>query len=125
MADTPAANATLNLAQAAAQTFRLPSTTLFLGLMPVFSGLARRADLAAVLSKETEHKTDAAGQTRAARVHTYIVSSRHETVARTSVSLFDDDPLWNEGELSLLIKRQFGPTGLKHLLVHKTLQSLN
>ena len=116
MADTPTATASLNLAQAAAQTFRLPSTTLFLGLMPVFSGLARRADLAAVLAKETEPKTDAAGQWRAARVHTYIVYSRHEAVARTSLSLFDDDPLWNEGELSLLIKRQFGPTGLKHLL---------
>ena len=33
---------------AGSATFRLPSTALFLGLMPVFSGLARRAELAAV-----------------------------------------------------------------------------
>jgi hypothetical protein len=84
--------------------------------MPIFSGLARRADLAAVLSNETADKTDQAGQARTSRVHTYIVSSRRESIAKTSLSLFEDDPLWNEGELSLLIKRQFGPTGLKHLL---------
>ena len=100
---------------AEAETFRLPSTTLFLGLMPVFSGLARRADLAAVLSDETE-RPDADGNLRSARVRTYIVYSGRQSEARTSVSLFDDDPLWNEGELSMLIKRQFGPAGLKHLL---------
>ncbi|HYF52348.1 MAG TPA: helix-turn-helix transcriptional regulator [Planctomycetota bacterium] len=97
------------------QTFRLPSTTLFLGLMPVFSGLARRADLASVLSDEAD-KQDSAGNVRPARVHSYIVYSGREAQAKTSLSLFDDDPLWNEGELSTLIKRQFGPTGLKHLL---------
>jgi DNA-binding XRE family transcriptional regulator len=102
--------------QPGAHTFRLPSTTLFLGLMPVFSGLARRADLAAVLSEETESKLDKTGRERAARVRTYIVYSGRESQAKTSLSLFDDDPLWNEGELSTLIKRQFGPTGLKHLL---------
>jgi hypothetical protein len=96
-------------------TFRLPSTTLFLGLMPVFSGLARRADLAAVLSDQQE-RPDADGNLRSARVRTYIVYSGRQSEARTSVSLFDDDPLWNEGELSMLIKRQFGPAGLKHLL---------
>src|SRR5688500_9290314 len=101
---------------AAAHTFRLPSTTLFLGLMPVFSGLARRADLAAVLSDGTEPKADSQGHQRPSRVRTYIVYSGRESQARTSLSLFDDDPLWNEGELSTLIKRQFGPTGLKHLL---------
>jgi DNA-binding XRE family transcriptional regulator len=101
---------------AASHTFRLPSTTLFLGLMPVFSGLARRADLAAVLSDGTEPKLDMHGRERPARVRTYIVYSGRESQARTSLSLFDDDPLWNEGELSTLIKRQFGPTGLKHLL---------
>ncbi len=97
-------------------TFRLPSTPLFLGLMPVFSGLARRADLAAVLSEDNEQKPDSSGNLRASRVRTYIVCSGRETQAKTSLSLFDDDPLWNEGELSTLIKRQFGPTGLKHLL---------
>lgn len=100
----------------ASHTFRLPSTPLFLGLMPVFSGLARRADLAAVLSDDTEGKPDSSGEVRQSRVRTYIVYSRRESQAHTSLSLFDDDPLWNEGELSLLIKRQFGPTGLKHLL---------
>ncbi len=96
-------------------TFRLPSTTLFLGLMPVFSGLARRADLAAVLSDQQD-RPDADGNVRSARIRTYIVYSGRQSEARTSVSLFDDDPLWNEGELSMLIKRQFGPAGLKHLL---------
>ena len=96
-------------------TFRLPSTTLFLGLMPVFSGLARRADLAAVLSDQQE-RPDADGNMRSARIRTYIVYSGRQSEARTSVSLFEDDPLWNEGELSMLIKRQFGPAGLKHLL---------
>src|SRR5690242_20424039 len=89
-------------------TFRLPSTTLFLGLMPVFSGLARRADLAAVLSDESETKPDHTGSLRPARVRTYIVHNGRQGQSRTSVSLFDDDPLWNEGELSTLIKRQFG-----------------
>ena len=105
-----------NMPNMAGQTFRLPSTALFLGLMPVFSGLARRADLAAVLSNESDAKPDASGLVRQSRVRTYIVYSGRESQARTSVSLFDDDPLWNEGELSMLIKRQFGPTGLKHLL---------
>ena len=83
--------------------------------MPVFSGLARRADLAAVLSDESE-RPDAEGNLRPARVRTYIVYSGRQSEARTSVSLFEDDPLWSEGELSMLIKRQFGPSGLKHLL---------
>jgi len=104
-----------NPPQTDAETFRLPSTTLFLGLMPVFSGLARRADLAAILSDQTE-QPDATGVMRPARVRTYIVYSGRQSEARTSVSLFDDDPLWSEGELSMLIKRQFGPAGLKHLL---------
>ncbi|HYG74109.1 MAG TPA: helix-turn-helix transcriptional regulator [Planctomycetota bacterium] len=93
------------------ETFRLPSTALFLGLMPVFSGLARRADLAAILSDDPK-----AGKDRRSHVRTYIVHSGRETQAKTSLTLFDDDPMWGEGELSLLIKRQFGPTGLKHLL---------
>ena len=96
-------------------TFRLPSTALFLGLMPVFSGLARRADLASVLSEDSvmpKDTGDGAGQ----RIRTYIIYSGRESSARTSLSLFDNDPLWSEGELSTLIKRQFGPTGLKHLL---------
>ena len=97
------------------ETFRLPSTALFLGLMPVFSGLARRADLSAVLSEDgpREHEN---GEHSSQRVRTYIIYSGRESQARTSLSLFDNDPLWSEGELSTLIKRQFGPTGLKHLL---------
>lgn len=68
---------------------------------------------------DDELKSDAnraAGEGRAPRTHTYIVYSGRESSVRTSVSLFDDDPLWSEGELSTLIKRQFGPAGLKHLL---------
>lgn len=84
--------------------------------MPVFSGLARRADLTAVLAEGEQSRTDAAGRTRHSQIRTYIVQSGRESQSRTSLSLFEDDPLWNEGELSLLIKRQFGPTGLKHLL---------
>ena len=83
--------------------------------MPVFSGIARRADLAAVLSDD-ESKPDENGQLRASRVRTYVIYSGRQSQVRTSLSLFDHDPLWNEGELSSLIKRQFGPTGLKHLL---------
>lgn len=100
------------------EIFRLPSTTLFLGLMPVFSGLARRADLTAMLSEgpDTPTQLNKNGEKRHSHVRTYIVYSGRESQARTSLSLFDDDPLWGEGELSLLIKRQFGPTGLKHLL---------
>ena len=98
-----------------AATFRLPSTALFLGLMPVFSGLARRADLASVLS-DNEHAVHENGSDRSQRIRTYIIYSGRESQARTSLSLFDNDPLWSEGELSTLIKRQFGPTGLKHLL---------
>ena len=97
-----------------AETFRLPSTALFLGLMPVFSGLARRADLASILS-DNGHAAHENGD-RSQRVRTYIIYSGRESQARTSLSLFDNDPLWSEGELSTLIKRQFGPTGLKHLL---------
>jgi len=97
-------------------SFRLPSTTLFLGLMPVFSGLARRADMAAMLDETTEKRPDTAGRSRDSRVRTYIVYNGRQSQARTSLSLFEDDPLWSEGELSTLIKRQFGPTGLKHLL---------
>ncbi|MGD0088668.1 MAG: helix-turn-helix transcriptional regulator [Planctomycetota bacterium] len=98
--------------------FKLPSTTLFLGLIPVFSGVARRADLAAVLSAAPQSLPPPQGtqHVRPAHVRTYIVRSGRESRAQTSLSLFDDDPLWNEGELSLLIKRQFGPVGLKHLL---------
>ncbi|HEY3321957.1 MAG TPA: helix-turn-helix transcriptional regulator [Planctomycetota bacterium] len=100
--------------------FRLPSTTLFLGLMPVFSGLARRADLAAILSEGpnvvSAMKPRARSGEHRPQTQTYIVYSGRETQVRTSLSLFDDDPLWSEGELSSLIKRQFGPTGLKHLL---------
>jgi len=96
--------------------FRLPSTTLFLGLMPVFSGLARRADLAAVLTEDADAPRGGKHRARSPQVRTYIVHSGRESQARTSLSLFDDDPLWNEGELSMLIKRQFGPLGLKHLL---------
>jgi DNA-binding XRE family transcriptional regulator len=110
---TAAANA---LAVSADETFRLPSTPLFLGLMPVFSGLARRADLAAMISEDPKPRNDAQGRERNPSVRTYIVYSGREAQAKTSVSLFDDDPRWNEGELSTLIKRQFGPTGLKHLL---------
>lgn len=95
-------------------TFRLPSTALFLGLMPVFSGLARRYDLAQVLSDEALPR--GARDEERQKVRTYIIYSGRESSARTSLSLFDNDPLWSEGELSMLIKRQFGPTGLKHLL---------
>ena len=98
-----------------AATFRLPSTALFLGLMPVFSGLARRADLASVLNDEAGAAKEN-GDDSNQRVRTYIIYSGRESQARTSLSLFDNDPLWSEGELSTLIKRQFGPTGLKHLL---------
>ena len=98
-----------------AATFRLPSTALFLGLMPVFSGLARRADLASVLNDEAGSAKEN-GDDSNQRVRTYIIYSGRESQARTSLSLFDNDPLWSEGELSTLIKRQFGPTGLKHLL---------
>jgi DNA-binding XRE family transcriptional regulator len=100
---------------APAATFRLPSTALFLGLMPVFSGLARRADLASVLSDDAAAPKEN-GDESSQRVRTYIIYSGRESQARTSLSLFDNDPLWSEGELSTLIKRQFGPTGLKHLL---------
>ena len=79
--------------------------------MPVFSGLARRADLASILSDEPPQET-----AEARKIRTYIIYSGRESQARTSLSLFDDDPLWSEGELSMLIKRQFGPVGLKHLL---------
>ena len=98
--------------------FKLPSTTLFLGLIPVFSGLARRADLTAMLSEDPSALPPLKGQPRGrpAHIRTYIVRSGRESQARTSLTLFDDDPLWNEGELSTLIKRQFGPVGLKHLL---------
>ncbi len=96
-------------------TFRLPSTALFLGLMPVFSGLARRADLSSVLSDDANSPKESSSEA-AQRVRTYIIYSGRESQARTSLSLFDNDPLWSEGELSTLIKRQFGPTGLKHLL---------
>jgi DNA-binding XRE family transcriptional regulator len=96
-------------------TFRLPSTALFLGLMPVFSGLARRADLAAVL-EEDDDDAKGARRPKEPRTHTYIIHSARQSEARTSLSLFDDDPLWSEGELSTLIRRQFGPTGLKHLM---------
>ena len=41
---------TENSNDAGGRTFRLPSTALFLGLMPVFSGLARRADLIEALA---------------------------------------------------------------------------
>lgn len=100
---------------AAQEAFRLPSTTLFLGLVPIFSGLARRADLAAVLTEDDDAPR---GKRRGHRgqIRTYIVHSGRESEARTSLTLFADDPLWNEGELSMLIKRQFGPVGLKHLL---------
>ncbi len=95
-------------------TFRLPSTALFLGLMPVFSGLARRNDLASVLTEE--ELPSRAGDDGRQKVRTYIIYTGRESSARTSLSLFDNDPLWSEGELSMLIKRQFGPTGLKHLM---------
>jgi hypothetical protein len=116
MSDTELSFPSQALAPSSGDTFRLPSTTLFLGLMPVFSGLARRADLAAVLSDESEGKPDSTGNVRPSRVRTYIVHNGRTGQSRTSVSLFDDDPLWNEGELSTLIKRQFGPSGLKHLM---------
>jgi hypothetical protein len=98
------------------ETFRLPSTALFLGLLPVFSGHARRGDLAAELVDDGRPRLDARGALRPTQQRTYIVYSGRESEARTSVSLFKDDPLWQEGELSALIKRQFGPAGLKHLL---------
>ena len=98
------------------ETFRLPSTALFLGLVPIFSGQARRGDLAAALLGEIKIKNDSDGRARPAQVRTYIVHSGRESEARTGLSLFQDDPVWAEGELSALIKRQFGPTGLKHLL---------
>jgi DNA-binding XRE family transcriptional regulator len=108
-----------NVGSAASHTaspamFRLPSTALFLGLMPVFSGLARRADLASILSDE--QSGDNANGAQSHKIRTYIIYSGRESAARTSLSLFDNDPLWSEGELSTLIKRQFGPTGLKHLM---------
>lgn len=93
-------------------TFRLPSTALFLGLMPVFSGQNRRGDLAAIVSEAEKHSEDEHDR----KTVTYIIHSGREGKAETKVSLFDNDPLWSEGELSALIKRQFGPTGLKHLL---------
>ena len=96
-------------------TFRLPSTALFLGLIPVFSGQARRSDLAAALL-DGRPRLDRKGRLRSTQVSTYIVYNGRESQARTSVSLFHEDPLWQEGELSGLIKRQFGPAGLKHLL---------
>jgi DNA-binding XRE family transcriptional regulator len=99
-----------------AATFRLPSTALFLGLLPVFSGQARRGDLAAELVDDGRPRADSHGVLRSTQVRTYIVYSGRESEARTSLSLFKDDPLWQEGELSALIKRQFGPAGLKHLL---------
>ncbi|MBI3829834.1 MAG: helix-turn-helix transcriptional regulator [Planctomycetes bacterium] len=97
-------------------TFRMPSTALFLGLIPIFSGQARRGDLAAELLADGRPRLDRKGRLRSTQISTYIVYSGRESEARTSVSLFQDDPLWREGELSGLIKRQFGPSGLKHLL---------
>lgn len=112
----PPAEAPLTLPTGADGTFRLPSTALFLGLIPIFSGQARRGDLAAELLSDGRPKLDRKGRLRSTQISTYIVYSGRESEARTSVSLFQDDPLWREGELSGLIKRQFGPTGLKHLL---------
>ncbi|MCZ7649533.1 MAG: helix-turn-helix domain-containing protein [Planctomycetota bacterium] len=66
--------------------------------------------------EEGRPRRDREGRVRGTQQRTYIVYNGRESQARTSVSLFDDDPLWQEGELSSLIKRQFGPTGLKHLL---------
>ncbi|HLX63697.1 MAG TPA: helix-turn-helix transcriptional regulator [Planctomycetota bacterium] len=106
-------------AAAPSGTFRLPSTALFLGLMPVFSGLSRRSDLASILSDDHSREKESGNGTeegRAPKIRTYIIYSGRESQARTSLSLFDNDPLWSEGELSTLIKRQFGPSGLKHLL---------
>lgn len=94
----------------------MPSTALFLGLIPIFSGQARRGDLAAELLADGRPRLDRKGRLRSTQISTYIVYSGRESEARTSVSLFQDDPLWREGELSGLIKRQFGPSGLKHLL---------
>ncbi len=108
-------NGSTALPPPAPATFRLPSTALFLGLMPVFSGLARRADLASVLSEEGVRASEN-GDEHSQKIRTYIIYTGRESQARTSLSLFDNDPLWSEGELSTLIKRQFGPTGLKHLL---------
>jgi len=96
-------------------TFRLPSTALFLGLLPVFSGQARRSDLAAELL-DGRPRVDRKGRLRSTQVRTYIVYNGRESQARTSVCLFHEDPMWQEGELSGLIKRQFGSAGLKHLL---------
>jgi hypothetical protein len=104
------------LTVATPETFRLPSTALFLGLIPIFSGQARRRDLAQSLVDDGRPKLDDTGRLRPTQVQTYIVYSGKESEARTSVSLFQDDPLWREGELSALIRRQFGPSGLKHLL---------
>ena len=115
-ADATAPDGTAPTQGTPGETFRLPSTALFLGLLPVFSGQARRGDLAAALVDDGRPRPDASGALRGTEVRTYIVYSGRESEARTSVSLFHDDPLWREGELSALIRRQFGPAGLKHLL---------
>ncbi|MBE7467464.1 MAG: helix-turn-helix domain-containing protein [Planctomycetes bacterium] len=106
----------IHASRSGGESFRLPSTALFLGLIPVFSGQARRGDLTAALMDEGRPRRDRAGRVRSTQNRTYIVYNGRESQARTTVSLFEDDPQWQEGELSALIKRQFGPTGLKHLL---------
>lgn len=93
--------------------FRLPSSPLFLGLLPVFSGQARLGDLSEEVVAAEEAGADASGLVRTADIRTFV-SQEPRTAAPTD--LLGSDSSLASLDLRTAVMRQFGPVGLKHLL---------
>jgi len=89
--------------------FRLPSTPLFLGLLPIFSGQARLGDL------HSSGPVPDPSLMRPADVRTFVMYQSEDVETRTSVKLLAGDEEQTQ-HFHTAILRHFGPLGLKHLL---------
>jgi len=90
---------------------RLPSTPLFLGLLPAFSGQARLGDL----STAAQSSAPDSALMRPAAIRTFVAYRGPEAETKTSVRLLSGDDEQTR-DLQTAIFRHFGPLGLKHLL---------
>jgi hypothetical protein len=96
--------------------FRLPSSPLFLGLLPVFSGQARLGDLSEETVLPDGADTNATGLVRSTDSRTFVISQEPCAGAETSANLLGEKPEEESLDLRTAVLRRFGPVGLKHLL---------
>lgn len=96
--------------------FRLPSSPLFLGLLPVFSGQARLGDLNEQTVPSLEASTALPEVVRPAEIRTFVLSRPSQAREEDGLCWPGDEPVRESLDLRTAILRSFGPMGLKHLL---------